>query len=144
MPVLHSVIHKIDKKPDGSPAVLFLGNAEQIESQARDDLMYQLNESYNSTVGKAWGLFNPESGAYPLSGWLGKYLVGVTDFLSFSVTAVGNQGSAVSVPRYSPEGGLGDRGHQSRQPTSGALQRGDHEAGLSPSRRGGFSDQINA
>ncbi len=88
MPVLHSVIHKIDKKPDGSPAVLFLSNAEQVESQARDDLMYQLNESYNSTVGKAWGLFHPESGAYPLSGWLGKYLAGVTDFLKFSVTAV--------------------------------------------------------
>ncbi|MCV4285048.1 nucleoid-associated protein YejK [Pseudomonas capsici] len=88
MPVLHSVIHKIDKKPDGSPAVLFLSNAEQVESQARDDLMYQLNESYNSTVGKAWGLFHPESGAYPLSGWLGKYLAGLTDFLKFSVTAV--------------------------------------------------------
>ncbi|WLH26673.1 hypothetical protein PSH76_12905 [Pseudomonas sp. FP215] len=47
MPVRHSVIHKIDKKPDGSPAVLFLGASEQIESQARDDLMSQLNESYD-------------------------------------------------------------------------------------------------
>lgn len=47
MPVRHSVIHKIDKKPDGSPAVLFLGASEQVESQARDDLMSQLNESYD-------------------------------------------------------------------------------------------------
>ncbi|WP_460128168.1 nucleoid-associated protein YejK [Pseudomonas sp. S3_A09] len=88
MPVRHSVIHKIDKKPDGSPAVLFVGASEQIESQARDDLMSQLNESYNATVGKGWGFFHQESGAYPFSGWLGKYLAGVTDFLAFSTIAV--------------------------------------------------------
>lgn len=88
MPVRHSVIHKIDKKPDGSPAVLFLGASEQVESQARDDLMSQLNESYNATAGKGWGFFHAESGAFPLSGWLGKYLAGVTDFLAFSTTAV--------------------------------------------------------
>jgi len=51
MPVLHSVIHRIDKKPDGSPAVLFLGGAEQVENQARDDLMNQFNESYNANAG---------------------------------------------------------------------------------------------
>lgn len=88
MPVLHSAIHKIDKKPDGTPAVLFLGGAEQVESQARDDLMHQLNESYNSTAGKGWGFFHAESGAFPLSGWLGRYLAGVGDFLKFSAIAV--------------------------------------------------------
>ena len=88
MPVRHSVIHKIDKKPDGSPAVLFLGASEQVESQARDDLMSQLNERYNATAGKGWGFFHNESGAYPFSGWLGKYLAGVGDFLQFSTTAV--------------------------------------------------------
>ena len=88
MPVRHSVIHKIDKKPDGSPAVLFLGISEQVDSPARDDLMSQLNESYNATAGKGWGFFHQESGAYPFSGWLGKYLAGVTDFLAFSTTAV--------------------------------------------------------
>ena len=88
MPVRHSVIHKIDKKPEGSPAMLFLGASEQVESPARDDLMSQLNESYNATAGKGWGFFHQESGAYPLSGWLGKYLAGVTDFLAFSTTAV--------------------------------------------------------
>jgi nucleoid-associated protein len=88
MPVLHSAIHKIDKKPDGTPAVLHLGNVEQVESQARDDLMSQLNESYNAATGKGWGFFHAESGAYPLSGWLAKYLAGDFDFLDFSVTAV--------------------------------------------------------
>ena len=88
MPVRHSVIHKIDKKPDGSPAVLFLGASEQIESQARDDLMSQLNESYNATTGKGWGFFHQESGAYPLSGWLSEYLAGGSTFLEFSTAAV--------------------------------------------------------
>ena len=88
MPVRHSAIHKIDKKPDGSPAVLHLASAEQVESQARDDLMQQFNESYNATAGKGWGFFHAESGAFPLSGWLGKYLAGVGDFLKFSTTAV--------------------------------------------------------
>lgn len=87
-PVRHSVIHKIDKKPDGSPAVLFLGASEQVESQARDDLMSQLNESYNAAAGKGWGFFHQESGAFPFSGWLRKHLADVTDFLAFSTTAV--------------------------------------------------------
>jgi nucleoid-associated protein len=88
MPVLHSIIHKIDKKPDGSPAVLHRSNAELVESQAREDLMHQFNESYNAKTGKAWGFFHAESGAHPFSGWLGKYLAGSDDFVSFSGTAV--------------------------------------------------------
>jgi nucleoid-associated protein len=88
MPVLHSAIHKIDKKPDGSPAVLHIGRSEQVESQARDDLMSQFNESYNGTTGKAWGFFHAESGAHPLRGWLATYLAGGSDFLAFSTIAV--------------------------------------------------------
>ncbi|AUZ46580.1 nucleoid-associated protein YejK [Pseudomonas orientalis] len=88
MPVRHSAIHKIDKKPDGNPAVLLLASTEQVESQARDDLMQQFNENYNATAGKAWGFFHAESGAYPLSGWLREYLAGGSTFLEFSTTAV--------------------------------------------------------
>jgi len=88
MPILHSVIHKIDKKPDGTPAALHLAGAEQKDSGARDDLMSQLNESYNATTGKSWGFFHAESGAHPLSSWLSKYMAGVTNFLAFSTTAV--------------------------------------------------------
>ena len=83
MPVLHSAIHKIDKERDGTPAVLFLGRAEQVESQARDDLMSQFNESYNAIAGKAWGLFHAESGAHPLRGWLTTtWPVGLTSWRS--------------------------------------------------------------
>lgn len=88
MPVLHSVIHKIDKKPDGSPAILHCSGAELAESQARDDLIHQLNESYNAKTDKAWGFFHAESGAHPFSGWLGKYLAGTEDFMEFSNIAV--------------------------------------------------------
>ncbi|WAK44835.1 nucleoid-associated protein [Pseudomonas phage PseuP_224] len=88
MPVLHSIIHKIDKKPDGSPAVLHYAGSELAGSEVRDDLMHQFNESYNAKQGKAWGLFHPESGAFPLSGWLAKYLAGGEDFIGFSNSAV--------------------------------------------------------
>ncbi|CAI8790724.1 Nucleoid-associated protein PFL_1060 [Pseudomonas sp. IT-P253] len=88
MPVLHSIIHKIDKKPDGSPAILHRSGTELAESQARDDLITQLNESYNAKTGKAWGFFHAESGAFPLSGWLSKYMAGTVDFVDFSGDAV--------------------------------------------------------
>ncbi|RON05185.1 nucleoid-associated protein YejK [Pseudomonas brassicacearum] len=88
MPVLHSVIHKIDKKPDGSPAILHRSVGELEESRARDELINQLNESYNAKTGKGWGFFFAESGAHPFSGWLNKYLAGGDDFLSFTQTAV--------------------------------------------------------
>lgn len=88
MPVLHSIIHKIDKKPDGTPAILHYSGAELDDCQARDDLMHQLNEAYNAKAGKAWGFFHPESGAYPFSGWLNKYLAGNDGFISFSDGAV--------------------------------------------------------
>lgn len=88
MPIRHCIIHQIDKKPDGSPAVLHVSDTELVESQARDDLMSQLNESYNTTAGKGWGFFQSESGAHPLSGWLNKYLTGSSDFLEFSTLAV--------------------------------------------------------
>jgi len=88
MPVLHSIIHKIDKKPDGSPVILHRSGAELVECQARDDLMHQLNESYNAKQGKAWGFFHAESGAFPLSGWLSKYMAGTENFVDFSGDAV--------------------------------------------------------
>lgn len=88
MPVLHSIIHKIDKKPDGSPAILHYSGAELAESQARDELINQFNESYNAKAGKAWGFFHAESGAFTFSGWLGKYLAGDEGFVSFSDNAV--------------------------------------------------------
>lgn len=88
MPIRHCIVHLIEKKPDGSPAVLHARDSELAESQAMENLLADLNESYNAKQGKAWGLFHEESGAYPFSGWLGRYLEGGTDFTAFSRKAV--------------------------------------------------------
>jgi nucleoid-associated protein len=88
MPLRHAIVHLIDKKPDGSPAVLHAASSELAESQATENLLNDLNESYNSKQGKAWGLFHAESGAHPFSGWLREYLAQTTDFTAFSHIAV--------------------------------------------------------
>jgi len=88
MPIRHAIIHLIDKKPDGSPSILTARSSEVGDSSAMDNLLADLNESYNAKPGKAWGLFHEESGAYPLSGWLKDYLDGGRDFASFSHEAV--------------------------------------------------------
>ena len=56
--------------------------------EAIENLLADLNESYNAKQGKAWGYFHEESGAYPFSGWLGQYLEGNQDFTAFSRQAV--------------------------------------------------------
>ncbi|PIA66090.1 nucleoid-associated protein YejK [Pseudomonas sediminis] len=88
MPIRHCIVHLIDKKPDGSPAVLHARDSELATSQAMENLLADLNESYNAKQGKAWGLFHEESGAYPFSGWLKAYLDGEQDFTAFSHQAV--------------------------------------------------------
>ena len=87
MPIRHSIIHQIDKKPDGSPAVLHASDKELVESQATESLLNDFNEAYNAKLGKGWGFFHPESGAYPLSGWLKTFYDG-GDFIEFSRSAV--------------------------------------------------------
>ncbi|MES2870742.1 MAG: nucleoid-associated protein YejK [Pseudomonadota bacterium] len=77
----------MDKKPDGSPAVLHVSDTELVESQATENLLQDLNEAYNAKTGKGWGFFHAQSGAYPLSGWLQAYIEG-GDFIEFSHTAV--------------------------------------------------------
>ena len=88
MPIRHAIVHLIDKKPDGNPATLHAREAELGDSQAIENLMADLNESYNAKPNKAWGLFQGESGAYPFSGWLTEYLDGGKDFVAFSKQAV--------------------------------------------------------
>ena len=87
MPIRHSILRQLDKKPDGSPAVLHVSSAELVESQATENLLNDFNEAYNAKQGKGWGFFHPESGAYPFSGWLKGFYDG-GDFIEFSQTAV--------------------------------------------------------
>lgn len=86
MPIRHSIIHQIDKNPDGSPAVLHLSDTELVESQATENLLNDLNVAYNAKTGKGWGFFHAQSGAFPLSGWLQSFIDG-GDFIEFSTTA---------------------------------------------------------
>ncbi|HAB01630.1 MAG TPA: nucleoid-associated protein YejK [Pseudomonas sp.] len=88
MPIRHCIVHLIDKKPDGSPAVLHARDTELGASDAIENLLSDLNDSYNAKQGKAWGFFHGESGAYPLSGWLKQYLQAEQDFTAFSRMAV--------------------------------------------------------
>ncbi|WP_116827717.1 MULTISPECIES: nucleoid-associated protein YejK [Pseudomonas syringae group] len=89
MPIKQIVIHHIDKKPDGNPAVIQFADHElPAESQTTETLMADLNDAYNAKQGKAWGLFHPESGAHPFSGWLSKYLKQETTFLEFSNVSI--------------------------------------------------------
>ena len=87
MPIYHSIVHLIDKKPDGTPSTLSVSANELNQSVALENLLTDLNESYNSKPNKAWGYFHDESGAYPFSGWLTQYLDQQTDFISFSKKA---------------------------------------------------------
>ena len=88
MPIRHCIVHLIEKKPDGTPAVLHARDSELGDSHAIENLLADLNESYNAKQGKAWGYFHDESGAYPFSGWLSQYMGGNQDFTAFSRQAV--------------------------------------------------------
>lgn len=88
MPIRHLIMHKIDKKPDGSPSVQYIGLKELGESQAAEDLLFELNTSYNAKAGKGWGFFHAESGAFPFSGWLKSWRAGGKSFTEFSQDAL--------------------------------------------------------
>ncbi|HEK1767522.1 TPA: nucleoid-associated protein YejK [Pseudomonas putida] len=105
MPIQHAVIHQIDKKPDGSPAVLHLAGATIPTSAAIDNLLHDVADTYNAKQGKAWGFFHGESGAYPLSGWLSKYMAGSIEFIDFTREA------AQHLTRLMEESNLSVGGH---------------------------------
>ena len=58
MPIRRCIVHLIDKKPDGSPAVLHARDSELSASPAMENLLADLNESYNATVGKTQVFFH--------------------------------------------------------------------------------------
>lgn len=51
MPIRHIIVHQIDKKPDGTPAVLHARDTELGSSQAIENMLADLNESYNAKQG---------------------------------------------------------------------------------------------
>ncbi|WP_341782655.1 nucleoid-associated protein YejK [Pseudomonas putida] len=105
MPIRHAVMHFIDKKPDGSPAVLHLASTEQPESVAIQSLLHDVNDTYNAKTGKGWGFFHPVSGAYPFSGWLAKTMIDEMAFIDFTRT------SAEHLTKLMEESNLSVGGH---------------------------------
>ncbi|MFJ3110304.1 nucleoid-associated protein YejK [Pseudomonas putida] len=105
MPIRSCVIHHIDKKPDGNPAVLRHAASVLNESDAIENLLADLNDAYNAKQGKAWGYFHPESGAYPMSRWLREFLDGDKNFLDYTTEAVDH------LTRLMEESNLSTGGH---------------------------------
>ncbi|NQD57650.1 nucleoid-associated protein YejK [Pseudomonas sp. CM25] len=105
MPIRHAVMHFIDKKPDGSPAVLHLASSELPDSGAIDNLLFEVNGTYNAKAGKGWGFFQPVSGAYPFSGWLTKAMIDEMAFIDFTRT------SAEHLTKLMEESNLSVGGH---------------------------------
>ncbi|MGC3494925.1 nucleoid-associated protein, partial [Pseudomonas aeruginosa] len=66
MPIKHAIDHLIEKKPDGTTAMLHARDAELGDSQAIENLLGDLNQSYIAK-NKAWGFFQGESRPYPYS-----------------------------------------------------------------------------
>lgn len=83
MAIQHSIVHLIDKQPNGEAATLHARDSELAASQAMEDLLAKLNDTYNAKP-KVWGFFNADSVTYPFSVWLGRYLDGSDDFVAFS------------------------------------------------------------
>ncbi|BAW27495.1 nucleoid-associated protein YejK [Pseudomonas putida] len=105
MPIKNLIIHLVDKKPDGSPAALHLSDQVLPATDAIENMLFDLGDTYNSKQGKAWGFFHPESGAYPLTRWLNAYLDGQSDFVAFTREA------AEHLTKLMEESNLSSGGH---------------------------------
>ncbi|GGX77176.1 nucleoid-associated protein [Litchfieldella qijiaojingensis] len=82
MPILHSIVHRIDKTSDEQSAVLRLAEAEPANSEAMGSLLAAINDRYN-TKPKAWGHFaDTEAGSFVE--WLTAYVENASDFVVFS------------------------------------------------------------
>ncbi|MHB0775979.1 nucleoid-associated protein YejK [Halomonas sp. WWR20] len=83
MPILHSIVHRLDKTSDDQPATLQYAEAAMTASPALDDLLASLNTSYHAKT-KAWGYFSSDAGHATFAAELAAYLAGTTDFVAFT------------------------------------------------------------
>ncbi|ATJ82311.1 nucleoid-associated protein [Halomonas beimenensis] len=83
MPILHSIIHRIDKGDGETPARLLPGSAASASSPALDDLLASLNDAYHGKA-KAWGRFADDETPPPFPAALSRYLAGELDFTALT------------------------------------------------------------
>lgn len=80
MPVLQSIVHRLDPSPDGDRLVLAPATVPHSDSAVISELVSMVSDAYN-TKPKGWGHFVEGEGASPLAGWLVAYLDGQRDFV---------------------------------------------------------------
>ncbi|MEL0616429.1 nucleoid-associated protein [Cobetia marina] len=84
MPILHSIIHRIDKGNSETPAQLVPAATVLPASDALEDLVSGLNDAYHGKA-KNWGRFNEVApAAFPAE--LASFLAGDSDFTSLTQT----------------------------------------------------------
>lgn len=87
MPIRHCIVHFIDKTPDSNTASCQLADQCLAITEALENLVADVSESYNAKPSKVWGYFQADQTSYPFSQWLDSYINNQQDFLSFSQQA---------------------------------------------------------
>ncbi|WP_043528197.1 nucleoid-associated protein YejK [Litchfieldella xinjiangensis] len=82
MPILHSIIHHLDKPDPGAPTTLRAGQ-KHAATNAMDDLLASVNDSFHAKP-KAWGHFSDEAGSSAFPAGLHRYMEGDSDFATFT------------------------------------------------------------
>lgn len=77
MPLLNSIVHRIDKASSDQPATLAAAEETLPASPALDEMLASLNNSYHAKT-KAWGYFSDDAAAHTLGATLAGYLAGDT------------------------------------------------------------------
>lgn len=83
MPLLNSIVHRLDPSPEGNRLTLVASPEAHADHPVMADLMAGVNDAYN-TKPKGWGRFLEGAGASPFSGWLAAFLKGERDFATFT------------------------------------------------------------
>ncbi len=88
MPILHSIVHHIDKAASEQPAALHPASTTLAASALVESLLAAFHDAYHAKT-KAWGHFLPEQdqaagSAPPVTQALADYLAGGRDFTAFT------------------------------------------------------------
>lgn len=70
MPIHAAIIHQIARNPGETSGKLLLRDSLLPLDAQLDQLLGDLNESYNARSTKVWGLFSEDGASYPFSRWL--------------------------------------------------------------------------
>ncbi|WP_129139429.1 nucleoid-associated protein [Modicisalibacter coralii] len=78
MPIIHSIVHRIDKPGSDAPASLVSATAVLTDAGPVDDLLASLTSSFHAKA-KAWGYFAEDAPSATLAAILPRYLASTDD-----------------------------------------------------------------